>query len=189
MQLYRHRVKLSYYSAAYAEALKPVIVALSQEPGVRYYRADATGKSVETLYLFITRAWAWLKDHDTSDKFFTRMRKCIKIVKAKDRGYVMLEYKGGWLSKAGHAVDISSAEDAMGIEPERLPSAPNSGTNTTWRAELDNFVEGGVTGRLSLEKLNLSIEEVAFVKASLVGLDGIIIVSIGNDHVIVEKRV
>lgn len=185
--LYRHRVKLSYYSADYAEALKPVIVALSQEPGVRYYRAAATGKSVETLYLFITRAWNWLKDHDTKDKFYTRMRKCIKIVRSHERGYVMLEYKGGWLSTAKNAVDIASAEEAMGISPERLPSAPVSGTNTTWRAELDSFVESDERGTLRLYKLNLSIEEVAFVKASLSGLDGVKLESIGNDHVIVEK--
>jgi hypothetical protein len=104
------------------------------------------------------------------------------VKKHLDRGYVQMVSKAAALS----APSVGPLALAMG--DTELPVTEVARVQS-WRKELDSFVDGPAMGRLTLDGLNMTIEEMNFVRASLAGLDGLTVVACDERHLIVDKSV
>jgi len=175
---------LTYYNPIYAEALRPVIHSIMKVPSTRTFTTVATGRSVWTMYLYVIRAWQWLCDNDnTPEKFYSLAKRHVKVVKNFEQGYVQIVWKNRALARPE-----SGAVALLAVTPP-TPGAGIPPKPATWRKELDDFVDNeNAKGRLVLEELGLSNEDMLFVRASLAGVAGVTVVECTMMKLVVEKR-
>lgn len=172
---WKRRSNAPYYKERYAAELKEVVDAMIKDRRDRFYPYEMAKKTLGiekgTLFLRIYQAHRYLLDYmDTPDKLYAKFFETVTIQRRRGTG-VVIAFAPGFAEGNG-----------------KLEPLPADSKNTTWRDKMEDWVENSQPGDEPFfqDKLVLSPDEISDLKATFIGIPGIIS-SITSSHVKLVK--